>query len=188
MALVSVKEAMALLGLDKPQAVHSIVKKADVVKRKKGGRTYFDKEELLKKIEEYRASKPTRKKRMPSPGGDTTPEDPAFQKFEGDPRLLAWNKGKWRGWCFAAIEDVDSDIMRVITHNGKKHDWMPESMLESVSKGEAFVMEPQEALRFIAAQLLLLSKKDVNAKILASRLLDLAKEFDFWKDGEDLPF
>jgi hypothetical protein len=66
--------------------------------------------------------------------------------------MLAWNKGAYRGWCIAAVEETSSDWVDLITDYGRKYIWGQRQIVEAIARGEFFYHEPHEVLRFMAMQ------------------------------------
>lgn len=161
--LVDVKEAVKLLDLDTPQQLHHLVKKAGVMKQKKGRLVYFNKDELLSKVEKFRSSTGTHKPKKgrptakaPKEGDEAVGAEKGWyvKTVEKDPRLLAWNKGTWRGWCFAAVEDLDEDTITVLTDYGKQYFWPLEYIVDELAHGKIFFLDPAQVLRFLIVQIL----------------------------------
>lgn len=178
MALVTVADAMKLLDIKNMPTVHYTVKEAGVTKIKKGRRTYFDKDELLEKVQKWRNEKDSKprkkssKKRTPA----ETLTKPLVAPFERDPKIVAWEKGAWRGWCFAAIEDVDEDVVKVLTDYGGQHTWVTDTLVQDLAQGKAYTMEPAQVLRFIAMQFSHVA--DTSLREIIPKLTALAGELD----------
>lgn len=170
--MVDITQAAKMLGYKNNASVTPWAKKVGLVQTKKGRKVYYYKDEILAKMKAH--AKPTKpgKKQTAGPAQAPSPLKPIVT----DPKLVAWDKGKFRGWCFAAIDSLDDDLVTMLTNYGKQYEWPTESVLSAIVKGEMFVAEPGQVLHFMALQLI--RTQDNALKPLVQELEVLAAKFD----------
>lgn len=144
--LITIVEAMSLLGVKGQGSVHSFVKSHRIAKVLEGKRVYVSKAAILEA------------KDSPAPAGGSAQvkadKPNPFKKFEGNPKLIAWDKGSYRGWAVAAVSDVSPSTVTMLADYGKSYMWPHVTMSKAIAEGKAFYMEPHEMLRFVSLQLL----------------------------------
>jgi hypothetical protein len=143
--LITIKEAMELTGHKHQASISQWLDKFSL-KQKIDGRVYVSRTALLEAKDSPTPPAAVRveKKAKPNP----------FKPFEGNPSLVLWDKGKYRGWAVAAVEDVSATTVKLLTDYGKQYMWPHESVAKSIAAGEFFMVEPAQVMQFLAVQLL----------------------------------
>lgn len=165
--LITIVEAMSLLGVKGQGSVHSFVKSHRIAKVLEGKRVYVSKAAILEAKDQ-----PT-----PTSSGVQVKQDKPnpFKKFESNPKLIAWDKGSYRGWAVAAVSDVSSSTVTMLTDYGKSYMWPHVTMSKAIAEGKAFYMEPHEMLRFVSLQLLRVKSGHGELPSIVKELTELAE-------------
>lgn len=120
----------------------------------------FDSDELAEELLEIEAGDRVAVRVVRDAKGRVERADRLFKPFCREPRLLEWNRGKYRGWAIAAMTATDSSWVDLITDYGRRYIWSQKQITDAIAAGEFFYHEPHEVLRFMAMQLMRVKEVD----------------------------
>lgn len=101
------------------------------------------------------------------PGGNKASKDPNViqarqtsimqQLLEDERRMLAWSRGKGRGWALARPaqenQPVIANYLELVKDNGQIHGAKWSSLMKEAKDGHLFFLEPVQVTSFLLAQL-----------------------------------
>lgn len=182
--LVTVKEAMVILGLKYTAQVHGLFKKSGGVgKIKDGHRTFVD-IEALKEWREQNVN--VRRSRGTKKNGDSgTRVVPKFSSYKLDPKLCLWDKGGYNGWAAGLVRKVSPQLVSLVTDYAQSAfegiDTGYADFVNDVARMNVVFLQPHFVLRLLEIQLTALAftdpEKSEQAEKLAEDLLHLAERF-----------
>lgn len=181
--LVTVKEAMVILGLKYTAQVHGLFKKSGGVgKIKDGHRTFVD-IEALKEWREQNVN--VRRPRGTKKNGAGTSVVPRFATYKSDPKLVLWNKGGQNGWAVGLVKKVSPQQVSIITDYATDAfddiNTSYEALVKDVAQMKVVFLQPNLVLRLLEVQMTALAftdpEKSDEAEQLATDLAELASRF-----------
>lgn len=178
--LVTVNEAMVILGFKYPAQVHGLFKKSGGVgKVKDGYRTFVD-IEALKAWREQNVGV-----RQRHCAKDSVRTVPKFSTYKQDPKLALWDKGGRNGWAAGLIRKVSPQLVNILTDYAQSAfegiDSSYADFIQDVAQMHVVFLQPHLVLRLLEVQITALAftdpEKAAQAEQLADALVRLAEQF-----------